>query len=55
MAIVRKHCVPPIEEETWKKFKILCIQRNKSIDGMVSELIFQEVANSAFESEEEKR
>lgn len=55
MALVRKHVFPPVEEKTWQDFKILCIRRNKSIDGMISELIYQEVANSVFEVEGEKK
>lgn len=47
--IVRKTVRPPMEEKTWEDFKILAIRRKKSIDGLVSELIYREVSDSAFE------
>ncbi len=54
MAVARKTVHIPIEEKTWDEFKILAIRRGKSVDGMVSELVYREVADSAFDVGEEK-
>ena len=53
--LVRKTVHLPIEEKTWDEFKILAIRRGKSVDGMVSELVYREVSDAAFEEPEEKK
>lgn len=52
--LVRKQVHVPIEEQTWDNFKILAIKRGKSVAGMISELVYREVAEAAFEVGEDK-
>lgn len=56
MALVRKTVHVPIDDKVWEDFKVLALRRKKSVDGLVAELVYGEVAGSVFESQEgEKR